>query len=608
MKDPVPEAPPVHDPAAAALMPAPLDRTMRQFTVRAVVTGMVLGGLLSICNVYSGLMIGWSNNMSVTAALLGFAFWKGADRLRGRPGGLTILENNLNQTAASSGASISSAGLVAAVPALTMLTGIELSWPILALWTFSVCCVGITVGIGLRRQMILIDKLPFPNGIAAAQTLKEMYASGAEAVLRVQVLVGAAVVAAGVKLAESWKLVAKLAVPGGYSSATGGPVTLNNLTFALEPNLLMVGVGGLIGLRAGLSLLLGAVVAYGVLGPVALGEGWATAGDPAKPWFGQLNKWLLWPGVTLMVTSSLTSFAFSWRSFGRSFRRGGAAGPTAEELGEVSRRWFLSGLAAALILSVVLQVVLFDIFAPIAAFGVLMSFLIAVIAARVSGETNVTPVGPMGKITQLLFGALTPGQVAPNLMAANVTGGAASQCADLMHDLKAGHLLGALPRYQAMVQVCGALAGALVGSAAYLILVPDPRVDLVTEKWPAPAVATWRAVAEVFAKGFDAMPAGAVPAIAIAGAVGVMLAVLEKTLPPATRRFVPSASAIGLGFVLPAYNSISMCFGAIVGAAAQRISPAWSVRFVVVIAAGLIAGESLAGATLAISGVLGHYF
>jgi uncharacterized oligopeptide transporter (OPT) family protein len=579
-----------------ALEPRPIDRAMRQLTIRAVTTGMVLGGVLSLCNIYSGLKIGWSNNMSVTAALLGFAFWRALAATR-RTTPLTILENNLNQTAASSGASISSAGLVAPIPALTMLTGHEMAWPILAVWTFSVCCVGIAVAIGLRRQMILVDRLPFPNGIAAAQTLKEMYASGKEAVMRVQVLIGAGAIAAGVKIAEQAKWLAKLALPGSYTSAAG-PVTMNNLTFALDPNLLMIGVGGLIGLRAGLSMLLGAIVAYGVLAPIALGEGWATPGAPDVAWFGPLNKWLLWPGVTLMVTASLTSFAFSWRSFSAAFRRGGRS--NTEETGEVPRRWFVRGLIAALILSTILQVALFDIWLPIAAFGVMMSFLIAIVAARVSGETNVTPVGAMGKITQLMFGALAPGQVAPNLMAANVTGGAASQCADLLHDLKAGWLLGAMPRYQALCQVMGAMAGALAGSAAYLILIPDPATMLITPEWPAPAVATWKAVAEIFAEGFAAMPPASPWAMLIAGALGVALAIADKTVAGPARRLIPSASAMGLAFILPANNSFSMFFGAVAAAVAHRVAPSWSARFVVVIAAGLIAGESLAGVGIAI--------
>jgi hypothetical protein len=64
--------------------------------------------------------------------------------------------------------------------------------------------------------------------------------------------------------------------------------------------------------------------------------------------------------------------------------------------------------------------------------------VLAIVALRVSGETNVTPVGPMGKVTQLSFAVLDPGNVSTNLMAANVTGGSASQAGDMMHDLKTG--------------------------------------------------------------------------------------------------------------------------------------------------------------------------
>ena len=100
----------------------PVDAETPQLTFRAIWTGMVFGGLLSLCNIYLGLKIGWGMNMSITAALLGFGFWQAAIRLLGLRK-FNVLENNINQTAASSGASISSAGLVAPIPALTMLTG-----------------------------------------------------------------------------------------------------------------------------------------------------------------------------------------------------------------------------------------------------------------------------------------------------------------------------------------------------------------------------------------------------------------------------------------------------------------------------------------------------
>ena len=185
-------------------------------------------------------------------------------------------------------------------------------------------------------------------------------------------------------------------------------------------------------------------------------------------------------------------------------------------------------------------------------------------------------------------------------MAANVTGGAASQCADLLHDMKAGHLMGASPRFQAFAQFFGVLSGSLIGSAAYLVLVPNPQKMLLTDEWPAPAVAAWKAVAELFKVGLQAMPEGSLNAIYIAGALGIVLAILEKVAPKFWQNFVPSPAGIGLAFIIPAYNSISMFIGGLAALLLRRYAPEWSERFLVVLAAGLIAGESLAGVVSAI--------
>lgn len=586
-----------------------------QLTVRAVLTGMIFGGMLSLCNLYTGLKVGWGMGMSVTAALLGYGFWQ-LLKLTGRVRGLTMLESNINQTAASSAAAISSAGLVAPIPALTMITGQTLSWGELVLWTFSVCLVGIVVAVGLRRQMIVVDALTFPGGVATANTLKEIYAHGREAMERLRMLGGAALLAAAVKITEHVAGLERWALPGFWSAREGGAVgkagltgcTSANLGFALEPTTMMYGVGALIGPRVGISMLLGAVVAWGWLAPLAFEAGWVPPGpqDPEKSWYGQGLQWLLWPGVAMMVTAALTSFAFSWKSIMSAFRPVKPTDPTAAPEEEIMpRQWFLISLIVVMALSVVLQVLFFKITAWIAALGVLLTFVLALVAARVSGETNITPVGAMGKVTQLAFAILSPGNPAANLMSANVTGGAASQCADLMHDLKTGHMLGAQPRAQFIAQVCGALAGALVGCAGYLLLVKDPATQLLTDEWPAPSVASWKAVAELFMQGTSALPPGAVQGMIVGGLAGIVMAVLEKTLPKRIRNWVPSPTSVGLAFVIPAYNAISMFLGAIAAWALGRWVPNWSTRFLLIFASGLIAGESLSGVVLAVMEILG---
>jgi uncharacterized oligopeptide transporter (OPT) family protein len=439
--------------------------------------------------------------------------------------------------------------------------------------------------------------------VASAETLKQMYSKGKEAISRVLMLLGGAVAGAVIKLVAHFAKLHPLGLPGSIGAKAGAAsgatqYTFANLGFSLEPSVLMIGVGAIIGIRAGISLIVGAIVSWLWLAPVALDEGWAAPGplEADAMWFGSINKWMLWPGVAMMVTASLTSFAFSGKSMMNAMRRSDSV----EDPNDVPRKIFLASLVVSLIAASVTQTAFFGIPLWLAIGSVLFTFVLAIVAGRVSGETGITPVGPMGKVTQLVFGVLSPGDVAGNLMAANVTGGAASQTADLLHDLKTGALIGASPRDQAIGQSFGVMAGALFGCAGYLLLVPDPKGMLLTEEWPAPAVAAWKAVAELFREGFDAMPTMAMEAMVIAGGLGVVLAFLEKVLPRKAATWVPSPGSVGLAMVVPALYSVSMFIGAVIAFVLTKTKPEWSKSFLIVLAAGLIAGESLVGVGLAI--------
>jgi uncharacterized oligopeptide transporter (OPT) family protein len=569
-------------------------------TVRALVTGTLLASVLSLCNVYAGLRIGWGFNMSITAALLGYAFWQSLAAVGiGRPLGLH--ENMVNQTGASAGANVSSSGLVAPIPTLTYLTGRALDWSSLTIFVLTVSWVGVVVGIGIRRSMIEQEKLPFPSGIAIAETVSEMYARGAEAVTRVRMLLTGAGTAALGKIAVDLFSIKPLPLPGAIPFGAGQWATMKNLTLALDPSFFLIAAGMIVGPRVGVSLLIGAVGGFGVLATGALGAGWIEPGPPDGVWFGTINKWLLWPGVSMMVVASLTSFSFSLPSLARSVFRS-ADGPTTD--GDVPRSVYWGLLAGVLVLTTALQVLLFAIAWWVGVLAVLLTFVLAVVAGRVSGETGITPVGPMGKVTQLAFGAIAPGDVTANLMAANVTGGAASQVGDLLQDLKAGSLLGSKPSHQMWAQATGLIGGSALGCAAYLTLLPDPKQQLFTEQWPAPAAAQWKAVAELLTQGVGGLPDGALTAAAIAGLVAMLLATVERFAPASVRGYVPSASSIGLALVIPAYYGIAAFIGSMILVFVRRFAPAWNQRYTVVLAAGLIAGESLTGIALAFRKIL----
>ena len=586
-------------------------RDAPQLTVRAVLSGMVIGALLTPCNVYSGLKIGWTFNMSVASGLIGFAFWTAARRSMGTPE-YGLLENNINQTTASSAASIVSAGLVAPIPALAMLTGQTLSLPILVIWMFVVSALGVVVAAGMRNQLLFRENLPFPSGVVTAETMREIHDGGSEAHARLRLLTLAGVVSAAVKFVVSGFGIGKASLPIKLSlGASGGstaPIGVSgmNLGFALDPSLLMIGFGAISGLRIGASVLLGAIVGWGLLAPMALHYEWIEPGlnDPQAVWFGHLIGWLLWPGVAMMVTASLTSFAISTIKLVLQRREKRPPDPRMVIAGTIDHRKLIPAFVVALIMCVIAQTSIFDIGLMEAFIAVLLSYVLAIVSARVSGETAITPIGALGKITQFTFAAISPSNVTANLMTANVTGGAAGQCADLMHDLRTGQMIGANPGFQVVAQVFGVLTGSLVAAITYLALIPEPQTQLLTQEWPAPAVATWKAVAEVISVGFDALPPASIEAIFIGTIIGVGLAVLESVVGPSARRFIPSGSAVGLGFVIPAWNSMSLFAGALIAMLIAHLFPEWAKRRLIVVVAGLIVGESLAGVVSATAGFL----
>ncbi|MEO0796215.1 MAG: OPT family oligopeptide transporter [Verrucomicrobiota bacterium] len=583
--------------------------TERQLTTRAIITGFLLGSLLAPCNIYTGLKIGFSFNMSIAAALLSYAWWNGLHRF-GKATHWGLLENNINQTTASSAASILSAGLVAPIPALALISGDTLSYPVLVAWVFVVSFAGIICALAVRRQMLDREALPFPNGVATAETISEIYARGKEAAYRIKLLLGAGILSAGVKFYGSFiSAIPALGLPKSFGfkappnvAAQGvDHVSWRVLGIELQPSLLLFGFGAIVGPRVGVSLLLGTIFAWMILPPELLARQWAHPALDGTTWYETMLEWLLWPGVSLMVAAALTSFAIS--IIGLILAKAKRDQASAESEGDYRlggkfhfpRTWFVVGALIAFLLGVIAQKLIFNIPIWLGTIAVALSFLLAIVAGRVSGETGIPPIGALGKITQVTFGFLAPANTTINLMSANVTGGAAGQCSDLLHDLKTGKLIGANLQAQVIAQVFGILAGSLAGSAAYLILIPDPQSMLLTPEWPAPAVATWKAVAEVLAQGIDTIPDGCETAVIVAIFVGIFLAALEALLPAKHRKWVPSASSLGFAFIIPPFISLAMFVGSMVRVTAELINKSWSAKYLIVIAAGLVAGESLAG-------------
>ncbi|WP_085592338.1 OPT family oligopeptide transporter [Pseudomonas sp. B14(2017)] len=564
----------------------PQARIERELSLRAVLTGVVLGILLTPSNVYAGLRIGWSFNMSIIALLVGFALWQGlAGRSKGRPA-WTLHESNINQTVASAAASIVSGGLVAPIPAYTLLTGHQLDPLPMMAWVFSVSFLGIWIAWYLRPALLDDHGLKFPEGMATLETLQQIYRHGHEAMMRIKVLCSAALLSGLVKWIDGFVW----AIPRWAPS----PV-LERLTFTLDPSLMLVGFGGIIGIRVGLTLLFGAALAWGRLAPWLIDHALVVlAPNASGPQFAALVEWLLWPGVSLMVCATLTSLSVRLLQMPRQR----PTAPLASRAAHARGRFSLApacGLLLSIALVVALQALLFGIDWWMALLSIPLAICLAVVAARVVGATGIAPIGAIGKLSQLSFGLVAPGQVAINLMSANTAGGAAGQATDLMNDFKVGQAIGATPHKQLIAQCLGILIGSVAGVLVYLVLIPDPQTLLLSEQWPAPAVATWKAVAQTLMQGLGALSPELRWAIVAGSAAGVLLGALDSLLPQWVARWLPSTGALGLAFILPASISMMMGLGAVVTWLVGCRWPSVTERFAITAAAGLIAGESITG-------------
>jgi uncharacterized oligopeptide transporter (OPT) family protein len=557
----------------------------RELSLRAVCTGTLLGVLLTPSNVYAGLKIGWSFNMSIIALLAGFGFWQGLAARWGRGPGWTVHESNINQTVASAAASIVSGGLVAPIPAHTLLTGQSLPPLPLMAWVFSVSFLGIWIAWYLRPSLVDDDALVFPEGVATLEALTNTYRNGREAAQRLAALFIAAFLSGLVKWFDDFQRPIPRWAPTPLFERLG---------FNLDPSMLLIGFGIIIGMRVGMSLLAGALLAWGGLAPWLLARGLVTLpANASGPQFAALVQWLLWPGVSFMVCATLASLAL------RLLRRqaGGGTGASGLRLPALGPAL---GLLLSVVLVVALQILLFGIEPWMALLSIPLALCLAVVAARVVGATGIAPIGAIGKVSQLSFGILAPGQVTINLMSANTAGGAAGQCTDLMNDFRVGRAIGATPMRQLIAQCIGIAVGSVVGVLAYRALIPDPQAMLLSQEWPAPAVATWKAVAQTLSAGLGSLSTDVHAAILIGALAGIVLGAAETLLPARRVRWLPSPAAFGLAFILPASVSMMMGLGALltwlVGLRWRELAQ----RYGIAVAAGLVAGESMAGVGAAV--------
>jgi uncharacterized oligopeptide transporter (OPT) family protein len=577
--------------------------SMQQLTWRAVLMGSALGGVLSLTNLYIGLKSGWGIGVAITACILSYAIWTTFVKIGLAKIPMTILENNCMQSTASSAGYSTGGTLVSAFAAFIVLNGHALSIPLTLAWVFFLAILGVTMAVPMKKQMINIEQLRFPSGVAAAETLRALHSHGAKGMRAAKALGIAGTLAA---IDNFWHdgflLFAKLAPFSSEALITKlnavvfGPAWIGRtVMFDWEP--IFIAAGAITGMRVCISMLVGGTLCWAVFVPILQHAGVITGSG-----FRDVVQWTLWFGASCMVSSGVLGFILQWRvalqafkGFGKLFSRK-LKFPTEMESIETPMSWFAAGQIISLIALALLAHASFGMPYWQSALAVVLSFALALVACRVTGETDTTPIGAMGKVTQLTFGALNPGNVNVNLMSANITAGAAGSAADLLTDLKSGYLLGAHPRKQFIAQFAGIFIGTVVSVFAFSLIVNKPEV-IGSDQFPAPAAQTWAAVAKALSRGLDALEPIKVWSIVIGGAVGIIFSILPMIFPK-QKKHLPSAAAFGLAWVFHWYYGALFFLGAVIAWFFQKKSPARAEEFTYPVASGIMAGGALMGVAL----------
>ncbi|MEY4615568.1 MAG: hypothetical protein RJB66_528 [Pseudomonadota bacterium] len=579
--------------------------TVPQLTFRAIAMGSLLGGFMALSNLYVGLKTGWGLGVAITACILSFAIYRTLMTVFPKlfRSELSILENNCMQSTASSAGYSTGGTMTSAIAAYLLVTGQHIPWGLLAWWTFFLAALGVFMAIPMKRQMINIEQLKFPSGIAAAETLKSLHSQGTEAVSKARSLGVAG--AFGALIAWFRDAGKPFSIPGmiPFPGSING-IPLAKYTISFEMSAIMIAAGAIMGWKIAWSMLLGGIINYGFITPWMVELG---AIDATKIGYRAIVSWSTWTGGAIMVTSGLINFAFQWKSIARAFgsfssvfKKSKNTDATRDALAaiEVPTSWFLLG---TLISGLGCIAILYNYFGTSLLMGiiaVLLTFFLSLVACRVTGESDIAPVGAMGKITQLTFGALAPSNLVTNLMTASVTAGAAGSSADLLTDLKSGYILGANPRKQFLAQFIGIFAGVLIVVPAFYLIVPDASV-LGTDTWPAPSAQVWASVAKLLSAGIHSLHPTAQTGILLGGLIGIIIPLLEKAFPK-MRPYIPSATGLGLSMVIPFFNSLSMFIGALISLVLEKKAPAFADKFIVPVSSGIIAGESLLGVAVAL--------
>ena len=571
----------------------------RELTVAAVVLGIIQGIILNIAFVYAALKLGFSIGGSTVAAIMGYAILRGIMR-KG-----TMVENNINQTIAS-GINTAGTGIVFTVPALFLLQAsqaaqgndsLQFNFLPLAIAGMAGAILGVVVIIPLRKQMIELDRLRFPSGVATATIIR----AGSTGLDKAKLL------GAGVLTSVVWKLL----LDSGWLDS---PTMVAKWGFGIQSEELHFGFGiipdycapvvylslmnmaaGMLAGRGGIPFFLGGAVSWWVISPATVGLGWAPAtqqgiavigGEMLRP----IGIGVIIGGALMGVIMSIPAIRAAFATLASATKTAGAGGRRSDEMSMWAIAW---GTGAAILLfflaSRLTEGVTTGQAVISAIVGTLWLGLAALIVAQATGLTDISPMSGMALISVTLMMFLLNKNIAAAMVVGVAVCVAIGQGADMMQDLKTGFMIGARPIKQQMVQFATTWLGAIIALVVVYILWAGGEGDQngfgPGTALPAPQGGALMGILEAVSQGD--VPLGKYVA---GSAIGAVLGAAPLS---------GMGVLVGLAMYLPFSITLGYGIGCFTQMIVQRIKgSSFCEEKLVPLAAGLIVGEALTGVIL----------
>ncbi|KAI8456543.1 putative oligopeptide transporter [Phakopsora pachyrhizi] len=640
-----------------------------QLSFRAVAVGCILGSIVQASNIYLGLKTGFTFGASLFGSLMGFALLKPLSKLNipllgGRYFGPK--ENCTVQTAATAAGSLGIL-FVSGVPAMYQL-GLLSSNPKddlrkLILFTTAGAFFGMAFAIPLRKHYILRQKLVFPTPTATAIAIHGLHSGpegeekGRKQVICLSIALFGAI----------FLRVVSQYVPGVlwdwhwgwwlYLMGAKKAVAIDNWTWYLEFTPAFFGIGILAGLNASLSFYLGAVLAWGIIGPLLVATGFAFGSQPFPEKYPEIfsyqsmnsvfasadhpspRYWLLWPGILIMIASSFTELGMSGKkmisglaeltrtslsqvkSLVKKSKPDGSLAPTLEKdestidpaADQLVPGWAWGSL---LLFSIILTCVVMKYEAidlGVTLLAILLGFLFSFIGVQSSGDIDINPISTCAKASQIIIGGAThhysqvQKALTVNLLSGMIAGAASNQTTDMVGDLRTGHLLGASPKVQFFSQLFGAFFSIFLAPTLFALFSQAYPCILDLEakrcEFGAPSVGAWRAVAvAVTSKGSIPIPKSSWIFSLCVSVLSILVTIAKyKLVSEKNRKWVPNMNAIGLGFIVNVSGYASaMGIASVLSFLWKCKAPQMHATYAYSLAAGMMSGEGLGGVVNAV--------